>query len=310
LLEAAAAGTLRGTDDRMTQFDRIIGTPSGRLGVRRFFEEWLQLDGTTTVEKDTKVFPLFSTAVAAAMKEQSLRALDRLIFERKDMRDLFTEADVEINDKLAPIYGAQAGPAWVRKGKGEIGARSGVLTWPALLSLHAKTNKTSITGRGIFIRTELLCQGIPEAPPEVPTLPPFDPNLTTRQLFEQHRAMEPCRTCHAAFDPLGMALEAFDGIGKARTKEGKVDIDPSGDLDGKPFADAVGLGALLREEPAATACMIAQLHRYVAGRLEAVDEGAWLGDLHDKFKQSSFEWLALVRAYVASDEFTQVLEAL
>ena len=43
-------------------------------------------------------------------------------------------------------------------------------------------------------------------------------------------------------DPLGLPLETFDAIGRYRTTDHGLPIDPSGDFDGQPVADARGLG--------------------------------------------------------------------
>ena len=82
---------------------------------------------------------------------------------------------------------------------------------------------------------------------------------TARERLTVHVTNEVCAGCHSLMDPIGLALEKMDGIGAYRETENGAAIDPSGELNGVPFADAVELGrgvvarsrarAVLRREP-------------------------------------------------------------
>jgi hypothetical protein len=64
--------------------------------------------------------------------------------------------------------------------------------------------------------------------------------------MEQHRNKADCRSCHQRMDPLGFGLENFDAIGAWRTKEGKFDVDASGQLpSGETFKGPAELKKLL-----------------------------------------------------------------
>src|SRR4029453_6802169 len=77
----------------------------------------------------------------------------------------------------------------------------------------------------------------PPPPPNVPELPEKgELKGTLRQVMEQHRANAICASCHARMDPIGFAFENYDAIGAWRDKDGKFDVDASGELpDGQKF---------------------------------------------------------------------------
>ncbi len=102
--------------------------------------------------------------------------------------------------------------------------------------------------RGKWILENIFNQTIPPPPPNVPSLD-FDPNKelkgTVRQIFEQHRVDPTCAGCHARMDPYGFALENYDGFGAWRDQDNRVDVDASGEIDGKTFTTPVEFRAML-----------------------------------------------------------------
>ena len=76
-------------------------------------------------------------------------------------------------------------------------------------------------------------------------------------------------------DPLGLPLETFDAIGRYRTTDHGLPIDPSGDFDGQPVADARGLGQAAGASLAVARCLVRKYYAYAASVLadEAVGDG-------------------------------------
>jgi hypothetical protein len=100
------------------------------------------------------------------------------------------------------------------------GQRSGLLTRAAFLV--SGSTQTNPVVRGVKIRRSFLCDNLPPPPASIANmlrLPAADPNLTTRQRFEQKTADPFCMACHSQINPLGFALENFDGLGRFRTAE-------------------------------------------------------------------------------------------
>jgi hypothetical protein len=308
LRRLAEDGQLADGAVRRAQAERLLGLEEGRVGVRRFFEDWLQLDKVARLEKSAERFPLFSQAMPAAMREQAMRAAEAIVFERGDARALFEDQGADINAVLAPLYGqpAPTGNDWVHLTPQQTGGpRPGLLGWPALLALHAKPTKTSVTERGVFLRTEVLCSSVPQPPDVFPPLPVAMPGeqLTTRRLFERHRAVEPCKSCHSFFDPLGITLETYDGIGVVRTLENGLPIDPSGEFDGVPVADVTALAKVISQRPDALRCVVQKLHSYAAGTPWQSGDSPWVASLFEGFKAGGYDVRKLLGDYVASDEF-------
>ncbi|MFW2390651.1 MAG: DUF1588 domain-containing protein, partial [Polyangiales bacterium] len=102
--------------------------------------------------------------------------------------------------------------------------------------------------------------------------------LTARERLEKHVSSSACSGCHTLMDPIGLALENFDAVGMYRDAENGASIDPSGELDGIPYDDAVGMGQALRDNPALGPCLVESLFRYAVGREPEDGEDALLAD--------------------------------
>jgi translation elongation factor EF-1beta len=78
----------------------------------------------------------------------------------------------------------------------------------------------------------------------VAPLPEPTESSTTRQRVEvQHLAVDGCRSCHLQMDLIGFGLEHFDAAGRYRDKEGRFDIDDSGQLLNTSAGDITFKGA-------------------------------------------------------------------
>ncbi len=314
LKAAAEAGQLSDPQERENQAVRLLIASTKLNGPRRFFEDWWQLDKVTNISKDVTVFPAFSPKMAMSMREQTLRAADRLIANPVDVRTLFDEEGAEVDAELAKVYGTTVDPSagWVKIGPEFTTRRRGILGWPSMLALHSKPEKTSLTERGIFLLKDLMCGNIPTPPDVFPPLPKPVPNETTRQLVERHRSVEPCKSCHALFDPIGIALEPFDSIGAYRTKDNGGDIDPSAEFvdpaglaDNVPVADVVALADKMKAHPQTAECFVRKLNAYSLGRPYSVADAPWVNALQSDWAGQGFEFKKLLLAYVKSPQFIQ-----
>ncbi|HEX5110721.1 MAG TPA: DUF1585 domain-containing protein, partial [Vicinamibacterales bacterium] len=131
--------------------------------------------------------------------------------------------------------------------------------------------------------------------------------LTLRQQLEQHRADPVCASCHTRMDPLGFSLENYDAIGRWRADEGKLPIDPSGELpNGRRFSGPAELKTLLRENmPEFTRGLAEKLLTYALGRgVEAYDR-ATVRDLARQTAAQDYRLQALIIGIVESVPFQQ-----
>ena len=157
----------------------------------------------------------------------------------------------------------------------------------------------------MFVREILLCQNIPAPPSEVDTsIPePSSDAATLRERVQKHLEDEYCATCHQITDPIGLGLEQFDALGRFRTHEHDAVIDPSGELDGQPFAGPQELSALLRQHERLGPCLIEKLHTYATGHEVADGEEVATTWLSDQFERDRFQVLKVLKALVMNPSF-------
>ena len=160
------------------------------------------------------------------------------------------------------------------------------------------------------MRELLLCERVPAPPNNVDFSvventdnPKF---RTARDRLTAHRANPTCAGCHAIMDPIGLALEEFDTAGEYRTTENGAPIDPSGQLNSVPFKDAVGLGKVLHDDPAATSCLVRRVFEYGVGRNPEKGEAVWLNDLTQHFADDHYRMRELLRRMATSEGFYRV----
>lgn len=310
LLDAAERGELTGAQGLRTQAARLAQAPRAREALTAFFVELLGLDGLDTLSKDATLFPRMTPTLATAMREETIRAIDEVTFERDaDLREIFDSRTTFVNTELAALYGLPA-PTAAGFSRVELPTgipRRGILGHASFLALHSHAERSSPTLRGKFIRETLMCQGLPEAPPVIPELPGTE-GLTLRQRLEQHRTDMYCASCHRLMDPMGLGLENFDAIGAYRATDQGQPIDPSGDVDGVAFNDAASLGTLLRNHEDTASCLALTLYRYATGHLETRGERRSTDSVLTAFTAAGHRFRALAVEIATSDGFRYASE--
>lgn len=314
LLRAAHSGELHTAAGLGRQADRMLASPRQlEGGIRAFFSDMLYLDAFADLVKDPVLYPAFSLRVAADAKEQVLRIVtDHLLTRQGDYRDIFTTRQIFLAQSLAPIYqiAASVPPLdWVPYELPAGDPRAGILTQVGFLSVNAHPGRSSATRRGRAIRENILCQKVPDPPPNVDfsAIESPDPKLrTARQRLGVHSQNPVCAGCHKLTDPLGLPLESFDGAGQFRAAEKGEKIDTSGKLGNKVFADAKGLGAALHDDPALTACLVKRLYEYGVGRVPTSDDKPVLTEFQERFAGAGYRFVPLLRAIATSAAFYRV----
>lgn len=310
LLDAAEGGTLLSPEVLRAHTRRLMRDVRARAALEQLLADWLQLDDVEHLEKDPGLFPGFTPALAASMRDELVTTLgNHLIDEARDFRDLFDNRVTFVDGRLAQHYGlvgvAPDAPL-TRVTLPEGGPRAGLLGFAGVLALQATPVNTSPTLRGKFVRTTFLCQTIPPPPADVDTtLPPPMPGLSTRARLDQHRTNPSCASCHALMDPIGFGLESFDATGAHRETSQGVAIDASGSVDGVAFADARGLSAALKGHRRSASCFVRQVYRYALGHVEAPGEIAALDDLEAAFVASGHKLEPLLEALALHAAFQE-----
>lgn len=314
LLAAAETAELNTDKGLERHFNRMISSPRAEVGLRAFFADMLEFERFETLEKDPIIYPAFNIDVADDAREQTLRTLTHhLLDEEADYRDLFTTRSTFMSGPLGVVYRVPVDEpdGWAPYEFPEGSPWAGVQTQLSFVSLFSHPGKSSPTLRGQAVREHLLCQKIPEPPGDVDFSDFNDDsnpiNRTARERLDVHNQEPSCAGCHKLMDPIGLALEQFDGAGQFRTTENETMIDTTGELDGIPYEDAIGLGQALRDNPSATSCLANRLYSYAAGRMPVNSERQWIAYLEQKFAEEGYKVPALLREIILSDAFYRVV---
>jgi hypothetical protein len=306
LLAAATTGDLDTAAGVRAAATPLLNDPGAVGRMAEFFFELSQARLVSVVEKSPGQFPTFNAALRSSMLQATQLFIEKVVLAPgADVRSFYDSDQTFVDATLAPIYGV-LGPSsgFTQLSLGPEAGRAGILGQAAVLAGHSPPDATSPSRRGLFILERLLCEA-PAAPPDgVTTLEPIDdPNLTTRQRLERLVASPSCGDCHASFDPLGFGLEHLDSLGQYRATEGGLTIDATGTLDGVAFDGAAELGATLRQNPRALACMLSNFYRDANGRADAETDRAQVDALGQTLASAGYVWRDLVAEFVASEAF-------
>ncbi|MEQ1503206.1 MAG: DUF1592 domain-containing protein [Myxococcota bacterium] len=312
LLDRADDGSLADPEVRRSEAERMLDDPRARRGVRAFFDEKLGLTALPTLPKDPTLFVHWTDGIGATAREQTLATVDWLVFDDDgDIRDLVTTRTTFVDRALAALYGIPAPSeaavpgALARTELPADGPRVGLLGQVSFLALEAHSVSTSVTRRGKFVHSVLLCREIPPPPANVDTsIPEPSPDAPTmRDRVAAHLEDPMCASCHQVTDPVGLAFEQFDGIGGYRTTENGVTIDPTGALDGVSFDDARGLAEVLHEVPDLPRCLSESALRFAQGHALSDDEQLLTDWTTAGLAENGHRWRSLLVDLVASESF-------
>jgi hypothetical protein len=313
LLKAAETGEILTPKGRSRAVDTMLASPRLKDGMRAFFDDMYDFEKLNTLSKDALVYPAFTGLTAEDAREQTLRTVvDHLVAKKGDYRDLYTTRTTFLSPALAALYQLPTQKGWVEYRFPDTSPRAGVLTHISFLAAHSHPGRSSPTLRGKALRELLLCQPVPRPPANVDFSAlenPKSEHRTQRDRVSFHLENPVCAGCHRITDPIGLAMENFDGSGRFRTTERGAAIDASGNLDGKQFADVVGLAAALREHPGLTSCLVKRVYSYGTGSQTANDDAEVLKYLNARFEAAGYRVPELLRTIALSNAFSEFKQA-
>lgn len=236
LFALAGDGMLHEPGVLAAQVSRMQRDPKAKALGELFAAQWLGISqlGETT-RPDAERFPLFDDALRDDMRAEAAAMFNWVVMNDRSLLELIDANYTFVNDTLAGIYrisGVTGGEMRLVKLSGQ--DRGGVLGMAAVLTATSQPLRTSPVLRGKWVLEQLLGEGVPAPPPNVPQLPaddaPQPDGLTMRARLEAHRANPDCAACHSRMDPIGFGLENFDPIGRWRTEQTGQPIDAQGVL--------------------------------------------------------------------------------
>ncbi|HEY7373014.1 MAG TPA: DUF1592 domain-containing protein [Polyangia bacterium] len=231
LLAAAADGSLRDAATYEAQVTRLLADPRALPALDEFFQDWMKVEDLPAMDAKN-ADPTFKTFAGADLPDANLR--QAMIDDVVGMLDYYTwtapagisallTSDLSFarDARLAKLYGVAAWNGTGAPPALPAGQRPGLLT--RALFLSTGTANTRPIMKGVFLRTDILCDTIPPPPPGANAKPPdLGPNMTTRESVEALTEMPGtiCASCHGpVINPLGFATEGFDALGRARTAQ-------------------------------------------------------------------------------------------
>jgi len=309
LLRLASKGKLKDPVVLERQVKRMLVDPKSEALVANFVNEWLRLSGLIDITPESTLFPNFTRNLAQSMRREVEMFFASVMHEDRNTLDLLTANYTFVDEVLARHYGIPnvLGPRFQRVTLTDPN-RYGLLGKAGILVVTALPNRTSPVARGKYVLEVLIGTPPPTPPPNVPPLKEagdFEKVLPVRVRMEQHRKVEPCRSCHQIMDPIGMAFENFDPVGLWRMKDSSSPIDSSGQMyDGTPLNGPVSVrGAVLSHSEAFKRNFTEQLLAYGLGRLTDYQDMPIVRSIAGEASRKDNRFSAFVLGVVKSPSF-------
>jgi hypothetical protein len=308
LFASAKAGNLQDPEELQDHVVRMLADERAEALVANFAGQWLYFRAIgPNIAKDPVMFPMYDEELRVSMRTEMEMFFRSFVTEGRSLRELLTSDTTYVDARLAAHYGL---PAPEQAGFVEVSLasapRRGLLTQAGLMTVLSHPQVTSPVKRGKWVLEQLLCIPPTPPPPGVDADPPdFDPNSSTREQLEAHRANPECAVCHDTIDPLGLGLEHYDPVGMYRTMDGGKPIDASGNLpsNGPAFEDALGMATLLAESEDFASCTIRHTLTYALVRGVTAADLPHIDEVRTRLMASEFTLEDLVIELVTSDMF-------
>lgn len=298
LLAAARDGQLATPAGVEAQVDRMLGDDRAASAMAHFHLQLLGVDPATVPNKSPALYPGFDATAWRAMVGDTARFADYVV-RRGDgrLRTLLTASYAvnELNEQV-PLDPAR---------------RAGILTHPGVLTGLANPDTTSPVRRGVMIRRNLMCQALPDPPPDAPTMvPPAMGQETTRQRVVRVTSQSAtCGNCHGFINDVGFAFENYDVLGGWQDTDNGLPVDAKGTLTGTQasngaFNGARELAARLADAKEVRDCYTRQWVRFALARSEQPTDKCEVLQLAEAFGKSDGDIRGLIRRIALSQAFT------
>jgi hypothetical protein len=214
-------------------FERLSQTPLGKRALATFVLEWFGAGESKVADKSSRYLAGLPSDVEKALRAGAEAAVKATLDSADPTLGNLLSTTGYLQEPTVAKLRMPFGTGKLAAGDPEPSPRMGLLMHPHVLSSHTKEDGASPFQLGHFLRENLLCQKVPEAPAGAQDAAKMNPpaGLSIREDLEYRTNVGgPCQACHTLFAPLGYAFLPFDPVGRWVTK------DPSGkpwDLAGK-----------------------------------------------------------------------------
>lgn len=309
LLDLAEKGELSKNLDE--QVARMLADPRSSALVENFAMQWLQLRRIDFISPDGQMFPRFNERLRKSMIRETQLFFESIIREDRSIFELIDADYTFMNERLARHYdvedGKIRGDEFVRVTLPDR-TRGGLLTQASVLMVTSNPTRTSPVKRGKWVLEQILGSPPPPPPPDVPELEDQKEEIaagTLRERLEIHRANPACANCHTKMDAIGFSLENYDVTGAWRTRDGKHEIDATGEFsDGTTFSGPIGLkDVVLERKDAFVRCFVEKMTIYATGRGMEYYDRPTINRILKELPKDDYAFSAVVREIVKSDAF-------
>ena len=182
LLAAAARGDLATRQGMERAARAMLQDPRAHEMLEEFVSEWLRFDRVLSATRDRR-YQQFTRETAVAMGKEAQLFIGDLVWNDRNFMTAYTADYGFANAELASIYGVDPPAKEFDKVAFPANSeRAGLLGQALFLTASSKPDDSSVTGRGLFIREQFLCQHVPPPPPGVDTnLPPQHRSASANQ---------------------------------------------------------------------------------------------------------------------------------
>jgi hypothetical protein len=305
VLNAAAQGDKLQTPGSVKQLAQyMMDDEKGRQGINRFHSLWLGYGYENSAPPPTLAKPLL---------RESEALIERIIKEQRSWLNLFQEKETFLDKTLAKHYGLPdpSGDAgWVPYGST---GRQGILSHGAFLGVEAKTDWTSPTLRGHYIRVRLMCQEVPAPPDDVDIDNRPTEGTCKAGKYAMWKQGGKCQGCHVMMDPIGHGLENYDLVGRYRTigEEDKAGCEITGDgeivgrdeIPNGKFQGVAGLSDRLVTSGVIGKCVTTQMANYYLGREVRRPETCALDSVAKRFHEGGQRFDQMMLDLVGLESF-------
>ena len=231
LLTHAADGSLLEAQTYRAQVQRLLEDPRAETALDEFFADFAKVEELPALDAKN-ADPVFKAFAGTQLPGAKLRQdmIDDVLGlfgyytwqQPAGLAALF-QSDLSFarSSELANLYGVPAWDGNATPPAFPAGQRPGLLTRALFLSTGSPNTRPIM--KGVFIRRNILCDGIPPPPPGANAKPPeLEPGMTTRETVEELTEMQGtvCAGCHATLiNALGFATESFDSLGRFRSEQ-------------------------------------------------------------------------------------------
>jgi hypothetical protein len=297
LFDAARNRSLETPEQIERQAARLLNGPRSVALFKDLVHRWLGTENLEIYEKDPAVHPAFAELAPHMKAELSENFSHVMLQPGETFKSLFDPAYTFANAALARHYGI-TGVSGDQVQKVPTTTRGGLLLSGAFLSKWAHPDEPNPLTRAVHLRRDLLCQDVPDPPPDVNIsrlgraneIEAFlsQPTTTNRMAMQRLTEEPACSVCHSqVINPLGFGLEDYDTVANLRATDRKGNpIDANGALwsptpelllqqdasrlDGRvEFTGGKGLARLLAEDARvsslAKACVAKQIMSFAVG---------------------------------------------